>query len=140
LKRAILIWTSYAAFLALIFLIDCSQGIHHAPSLESTVQRNQQVLFHIVSRVVSSWEYDRGNFDDLKRELELELQDRAEEVFGFRAQLKLGVYPDGVVEIGVEYPPHEGLAMLGFDPDFGLVWALDFAQARVLVAPIEPAD
>jgi hypothetical protein len=131
MKPFAVIWVSYVAFLVSVFVYnDRHPRGCGPPSIEHAIASNEVILHAITANRLTGFELGLGSLEEQKHRLEEELQDPTAEFFYYGAQLQLELYPDGMLEVWLEYPPLEWLAEAKLD--YRLVWAVDFSQGRLL--------
>lgn len=132
--KATLLWTGFAAYLAWIFLKSTlSPRGCGPPTVEQAIHGNEVTLQAITSLHYTGSSFGPGSLEEQERELEGRLGHISDRIFNYHAQLQLELYPDGLLEIWLEYPPNEWLE--GQDLDFRLVWEVDVSQGRILTEP-----
>lgn len=136
--KTTLLWTGFAAYLALIFGANrvFNFGGCGPPSVENALVANKLTLYLCTQSNLWGFDFGQGSLGEQKRRLEEELLDLSAKIFHYHAQLQLELYPDGLLEVWLEYPPNERLA--GQNLGDRLVWEVDFLRGRILTEPSPP--
>ena len=137
--KATLLWTGFAAYLAWIILqiIQRPQGCG-PPTVEQAIRGNEVTLQAMASLHYSSLSFGQGSLEEQEHELKARLGNISDRFFNYHAQLQSDLYPDGLFEVWLEYPPNDRLE--GQDLGFCLVWEVDLAQGRILTRPLALVD